>query len=82
MTDELKKLIAGSYGDQDLEFAGHYNDIERAAKALELAFELDLGYEEYLQYHRDFLKGKSASVEYIDDQIEKVKDLSSYFTSD
>ena len=82
MKKKLQKLINASYGDQDLEFAGHPLDIERAAKSLELAFELKIGFREYLLMHEDFLKGRTVSIEHIEEQIERVKDLSSYFIND
>jgi hypothetical protein len=82
MKKDLQKLINGSYGDQDLEFAGHPLDIERAAMSLQLAFELKIGFKEYLLMHEHFLKGRAVSIEHIEEQIEKVRDLSSYFIND
>ncbi len=79
---ELKRLISISYGIQDLIFAGHNNDIEAGQKALIEAFSLELGFEEYLELHREFLLSKGVHSEHLNEQLENVKDLSRYFTQD
>lgn len=78
----LKKLIAGSYGTADLEFAGHDLDIERARKSLSEAAQQNIGYEEYLEIHREYLKGRGANEAHIDEQLEEVQKLSNYFSLD
>lgn len=78
----VKNLIAGTYGSIDHIFAGHPADIGRAAVLIVEAINEDLGLEDYIQLHKDYLKSKGCSTAHIDEQIERVKDIGSYFKND
>ncbi|WP_025145467.1 hypothetical protein [Pedobacter jeongneungensis] len=81
--EELITLVKRSYGESDIKFAGHSDEIVNAQKALILAMKLDLELDQYLDYHKKFLfYGKKVSAEHINKQIERVKDLSYYFKFD
>ncbi|SFA58512.1 hypothetical protein SAMN04488511_11981 [Pedobacter suwonensis] len=80
---ELIRLVKISYGESDIRFAGNKDEIENAQKALILAFELNLGLEQYINYHRKFLfYDKKVSKDHLDEQIERIRDLSYYFKFD
>jgi precorrin-3B methylase len=78
----LEGLIKSSYGDQDLKFAGHAEDIKRAAQAIVEANETQVGYERYIEMHREYLRSRRCPEDDINEQLEKVKDISSYFIFD
>ena len=80
--EELLRLIRSSYGAADREFAGHPNDRERAAQSIKAANDAEVGYEEFLQLHRDFLAGEGRTQAHINTELEKVKDITRYFTND
>lgn len=76
---KLKDLIAGSYGTADDVFAGNPFDRERAREAIVEAGNEDISFDEYIQMHIDYLKGKRRDEKHIEEQIKKVKDLCHYF---
>ncbi len=78
----LDQLIQHSYGIADLIFAGHELDRQRALQALIVANEEEVGYAEFLEKHRQFLRGRNCTQEHIDEQIKRVKKLSLYFALD
>jgi|GEM_PF-905034 len=80
--NELERLIAGSYGSVDNLFAGHHNDMERAAQSLVEANNTGVGFADYLEKHRDYLRRKGCTNAHIEEQIEDVQDISNYFTND
>lgn len=79
---ELKRLISISYGTQDLIFALHPSDSQASQQAIIEAFRLKLGFQEYLDLHKDFLNEKGAHEDHIVEQLEYVKDVQRYFTQD
>jgi hypothetical protein len=80
--NELERLIAGSYGSEDKEFAKHPLDIQRARQALVEANNTHVGFNDYLELHRTFLQNKGCSAEHIEEQLEEVKEISNYFDTD
>jgi hypothetical protein len=78
----LENLIAGSYGTADNQFAGNPNDAQRAREALIAAYEEQVGFEEFMQMHRDYLEGRGVPEDYILIELEKVKDITRYFDWD
>ena len=80
--NELKRLIAISYGIEDKIFALHHFDIEAGQKALLEAFRLELGFQEYIDLHKAFLFSKGVHNNHLEEQLENVKNLHRYFTQD
>lgn len=78
----VDQSIAGSYGTEDNVFAGHPSDRARAREALKIANAEEIGFDEYVQKHRDYLKGRGCSNEHIEKQIARVTNLESYFDFD
>ncbi|MDE1205504.1 MULTISPECIES: hypothetical protein [Tenacibaculum] len=79
---ELEKLIASSYGVEDLIFAGHSLDIERASKSIVVANEEEIGMEEFLKKHREFLESKGCCLDHIEGQLKRVQRIDLYFKFD
>jgi len=77
-----KDKIAGAFGVADKKFAGHANDSERAAELLEAANKENVGYADYLQGIEDWLKSQGCNQKHIDQEMAKVKDVSSYLKYD
>lgn len=80
--EKLKKLIATSYGESDNIFALHPFDVERAQKSLTEAFNIGLGFKEYIDLHEDYLVGKGVHPDHIEEQLKNVKNLQRYFSED
>jgi hypothetical protein len=80
--ETLNNYIASSYGDQDKMFANHAFDIEQASLAIIEANKNGIGFLEYIELHRTFLENNGCSEEHIEEQLDAVKDISSYFTND
>lgn len=78
----LQNLIAGSYGTADNKFAGHPNDCERARQSLVEAGNEQVGFEEFVQMHRDYLTTKGCSEAHIEEQLIRVQKLDTYFDYD
>jgi hypothetical protein len=78
----LDKLIESSYGAEDLIFAGHSYDIERASKSLFVANQENIGFEEFLNRHRKFLESKNCSQNHIEKQLKRVQRIDLYFKFD
>ncbi|MBZ9729992.1 hypothetical protein LB467_09870 [Salegentibacter sp. JZCK2] len=78
----LAELIKKSYGSADLIFVSHQLEIDYARKSLEAAENENVGYEEFLEKHKEFLRSQNCSDEHIERQILKVQDLSNYFSND
>ena len=78
----LDNLIKTSYGIEDCLFALHEFDRERALKSLIAAENEEVGFEEFIQKHIDYLKSKNCSEEHIEKQIKRVKKVESYFRFD
>lgn len=75
---ELQTLIEKSYGEHDAIFALHPKDRERALQSLIVADEQGIGFSEFLEKHRTFLKEFGVSDKHIEEQLARVKDLTSY----
>lgn len=80
--EELENLIKTSYGIEDSIFAGHGLDRERALRAIVLANELGVGFENFLDMHKRYLKEKGLPEEHINNQISRVKTIDFYFRND
>jgi cation transport regulator ChaC len=80
--EKIKKLIPRCYSTTDLIFAGHPNEIESAQEILNTALKEDLGFEDYLNLHIEYLKSKGVTDEHLEEQEERLKDLSTYFQND
>ena len=80
--EKLLRLIAGSYGREDFIFAGHPSDAERAREAIVEAGKQNIGLSQYLNLHRQYLQKTSCANEHIEEQLESVGDISSYFDYD
>lgn len=79
---DLHNLIKGSYGIEDGFFALQDLDRERAFESLKVANEESIGFEEFIERHRDFLVSKDYPIEHIEKQLKKVKVIESYFFKD
>ena len=79
---DLEQLIMYSYGTEDHLFALHSLDIERACQSIMKANEENVGYQEYLMKHRNYLENLNLSNEHIESQLNRVKDITSYFKID
>jgi hypothetical protein len=78
----LENLIKSSYGSEDCLFAMHPSDIKSALKSLVVAQEEEVGFEEFLEKHRVYLRSKNCSEEHISEQIKRVKKVTNYFDAD
>jgi peptidase E len=76
---DLEQLIINSYGHADHLFAVHPLDIERAYLSIVRANEEHVGFEEYVEKHRNYLQSLQLSPEHIESQLDRVKDITSYF---
>ena len=79
---DLHNLIKGSYGAEDGFFGLHHLARERALESLKVANEDSIGFEEFIERHRDYLVSKDYSIEHIEKQLKKVKVIESYFFKD
>lgn len=79
---ELKRLIATSYGIEDRIFALHPSDIQASQNAIKEAFRLELGFQEYLNLHKEFLINEGVNQDHIEEQLKNVKNLYRYFIGD
>jgi len=80
--EELRRLIAGSYGREDFIFAGHAYDAERAREAIVEAGKQAIGLKQYLNMHREYLQSMNCAQEHIEEQLECVQDIGSYLDYD
>lgn len=80
--EKIRKLIPRCYGSVDLIFAGHSTEIQSAQEMLNATFEEDLGVQDYLNLHIEYLKSKGVTDEHLKEQQERLKDLSIYFQND
>lgn len=80
--DELKRLIATSYGESDKIFANHVFDIKQSQLALIEAFRLGLGFKKYIDFHKQYLLAKGVSDDHLKNQLKEVKKLDRYFDQD
>lgn len=74
-----KNKIPGCFGDADKKFAGHPADRKRAVDLLKAASEEDIGYDDYIEAIENWLESKGCLKSHIDQEMNKVKKLSSYF---
>lgn len=80
-----EKQIAGCFGVEDRKFASQYCDIERAKEMLIAALQQGVGYKEYCNAIKDWLRGQLVNVnpkvakERLKSEMKKVRKLSSYF---
>jgi hypothetical protein len=63
----------------DDKFAVNPHDRVRAREAIVEAGEQDISFDKYLEMHSAYLTGKGRDAKHIKEQINKVKDLRSYF---
>jgi hypothetical protein len=77
-----KDKIPGTFGVADKKFAGHPCDSERAAEMLKIAIKEGVGYSDYLEGIEDWLKSQGCIQEHIDQEVIKVKNVSSYLQHD
>ncbi|MDW9381940.1 hypothetical protein [Chryseobacterium sp. JV558] len=80
--EELQNLIKTSYGVVDLIFAGHEYDRKRALEAIKIANREGVGFNDFLDMHRDYLENKNCSYEHIENQILRVQQIGLYFSND
>lgn len=86
--DEIKNLIPGCYSSTDFLFCNHTLEMENASNILirVLAYQdingQKLGFNDYIQLHREFLESNNLLEEDINEQLESVKDLNRYFIND
>jgi len=78
----LKQLIAGSYGSEDKKFGGHALDSGRARESLVEAGKQEVGFQEFLDLHSAYLADNGMPQSHIVKQLERVKDISFYFSFD
>ena len=78
----LLNLIKTSYGIEDRIFAGHEYDRQSAMKALNTAQDENVGFEEFIRMHQEFLQNQNCSEEHINRQLNRVKNLELYFRLD
>lgn len=79
---ELDNLIENSYGYADGIFAGHELNRQSSLKSLISANEVEIGYQEFLDRHRNYLNGRGFPEEHINNQLLRVSNLSIYFRLD
>lgn len=78
----LKAQIPGCFGMDDLEFAGHFNDIEQARSVLIRSLKADVPLNAYLSMFKEYLESRGARKGHINEQMKRVMNLESYFTED
>lgn len=78
----LDKLISRSYGSVDLTFAGNSFEITAAQELIQYVFKENMGFQEYLDLNINFLKSKNVSEEHLEEQLAKIKDITTYFQYD
>ncbi|WP_295199604.1 hypothetical protein, partial [uncultured Chryseobacterium sp.] len=66
--EELLNLITSSYGIADFIFAGHQYDRQNALQAIRVANREGIGFNDFLNLHRDYLRVKNCSTEHIENQ--------------
>jgi hypothetical protein len=79
--DQLNALIEASYSVDDFEFAAYPQNTLSARDSLLQAAKQDVGFNQFLRLHREFLESKYCFDEHIEEQLEKVRDITSYFDS-
>lgn len=77
-----KDRIPGAFGCADKQFSGHAYDSERAAELLVAANKENVGYRDYLAGIEDWLRSEGCSQQHINQEMAKVKDISSYLKYD
>ena len=85
---DWKKQISGCFGAKNYKFASHPADIKQAAKMLGSAIIQGVGYEEYCEEIKDWLRNQlknanpQVAKKIIDTEMKKVRKLSTYFHND
>ena len=90
MNNDWKDLISGTFGCEDLIFAGHHSNKERAEKLLIDALSNGIGFGDYINSIQQWLESavekkgspKDFAESHIREQMARVRDVSIYFTSD
>lgn len=80
-SEELERLIKLSYNGDNI-FAINTPDIESAQNAIVAANQKDIGFEDYLNHHKEYLESKGCSSQDITKELNKVKEVKSYFKND
>lgn len=69
-----KSKVSGTFGDQDLKFAGHELDTERALDLLKECYKSNVPLQEVLDEVERYLRSKKANDKLIKTQVDKVRD--------
>ena len=71
-----KQLIPGCFGAQDLKWGSHALDEQRARRMLKDAIDAGATMAEIIAEAQAFLQGKGAQTQHIQDQLDKIRNLS------
>jgi precorrin-3B methylase len=74
--------ISGCFGVADKKFALHASDTLRAAEMLKAASEENVGWDEYVNEIKSWLKSQGCEKNHIEEQMERVKDIRNYLIYD
>ncbi len=83
MNSSWKNKIPGAFGETDKIFANHPRDIDRAVELIAAANAQGVGFNEFCTTINDWLQHNcNLGPAFIDEQMERVRDLKSYFHGD
>ena len=77
-----KDRIPSCFGSKDRIFAGHHSDCQSSFQLLAQANEENIGWKEYTQTIRAWLKSEGCGQEHIQEQMKRVKNLKYYLKDD
>lgn len=67
-----KKKVSGTFGAQDLIFAGHPLDADRALELLKECYKSNIPLQDVLDEAESYLKSKGAQAQHVQEQLEKI----------
>lgn len=77
-----EEKISGCFGFVDKQFALHHSDGKHAAQLLAAANAENVGFNEFCQEIENWLVNQGCNKEHIDQEMERVRDIKSYFNYD
>ena len=68
-----QQKVPGTFGNQDLIFAGHQLDADRALDLLKECYKSNISLQDVLDEAEKFLKSKGAQNQHIKEQLDKIR---------
>jgi len=80
--NEIKVLIPQCYHENDTTFGGQGGCLFKAKELIIKALNNKIGFDNYINLHKEYLANQNLTKEKIEEELNKVKNIESYFTCD